>query len=137
MWAVEREGESLCGKQWGGRCFLSDCSGRESINEGWGSPNMSSHVILILIGTQARIRPYSLLIIRECNKTSPTRQRHYHTDQDQCGPGDTLKSQVISCLTAVLVKEERYSLQNIEWVKMHSSIPVMISNIISWSQIPG
>lgn len=94
----------MCGEQWGGggagRCFLSDCRGERVSEEGWGSPNMSSPVILIIIGTLARIRPCSLLIIRECNKTSQTGQQHYQ-QQDQCGPGKALKLKVISCLTAV------------------------------------
>lgn len=45
----------MCGEQWGGRgagrCFLSDCRGRESIKKG-GAHQTSAPVILISIGTQ-------------------------------------------------------------------------------------
>lgn len=48
----------MCGEQWGGRCFLSDCRGKRVNKEGWGSTNMTSPVILIIIGTPAKIRPW-------------------------------------------------------------------------------
>lgn len=55
----------------------SQTAGGERVDkEGWGSPNTSAPVILISTGTPARVKPYSLLIIRICNNTSPTRQEH-------------------------------------------------------------
>lgn len=36
--------------------------------EGWGSPNTSPPVILMSGGTPARIRPYSLIIMRICSQ---------------------------------------------------------------------